>query len=76
MFYDLTLHNVIRLMEVYLALLGTCLPLGLSSSSLLYPPDMVLLNLGCAEKTSAGKTEFGHYSGYPLLPFRYLVSCV
>jgi hypothetical protein len=38
---------------------------------------MVLFSLGCAAKTSTGETEFGHHSGYPMLPYQILgIMCV
>lgn len=36
------------------------------------PVLLALFSLGCAAKTSSGQTEFGHYGGYPGLPYQLL----
>ena len=78
MFYDLMFRNVIELRDDISGVVGYMPAAWAVLVKFFVPPViMVLFSLGCAAKTSTGETEFGHYSGYPLLPYQMLgIMCV
>jgi len=68
MFYDLTLRNVMDLRADLSGVVGYIPVAWAILIKFFIPPILlVLFSLGCDAKTSTGQTEFGHYSGYPLL---------
>jgi SNF family Na+-dependent transporter len=73
MFYDLTLRNVVDLKDDLSGVVGH-IPIvwAVLIKHVIPPVLLVLFFVGCAATTSTGQTEFGHYGGYPLLPYQLL----
>mmetsp|Transcript_7710 Transcript_7710/g.16761 ORF Transcript_7710/g.16761 Transcript_7710/m.16761 type:complete len:313 (+) Transcript_7710:253-1191(+) len=73
MFYDLFFRNVMDLRDDLSGVVGYIPTAWAVLIKYFIPPVLlVLFSLGCGAKTSTGQTEFGHYSGYPLLPYQLL----
>jgi len=73
MFYDLTLRNTMDLRDDLSGVVGYIPAVWPVLIKFFIPPVLlVLFCVGCASTSSAGQTEFGHYSDYPLLPFQML----
>ena len=71
MFYGLLFRNVIDLRDDLAGVVGYIPVAWAVLIKFFIPPILlVLFSLGCAAKTDAGETEFGHYGGYPALPYQ------
>jgi hypothetical protein len=73
MFYDLMFRSMVDLRDDLSGVVGY-IPVAWSVLVKYFIPPVliVLFSLGCAAKTSKGETAFGHYGGYPLLPYQML----
>lgn len=73
MFYDLTLRNVMDLRDDLSGVVGY-LPVAWAVLIKHVIPQilLVLFCMACAAKTPTGRPEFGHYGGYPALPYQTL----
>ena len=73
MFYDLMFRNVMDLRDDLSGVVG-CMPVAWAVLVKYFIPPVliVIFSMGCAAKTSTGESVFGHYEGYPLLPYQLL----
>merc|ERR1712232_977062 len=64
-FYDLTFRNMIDLRDDLASVVGYIPMIWAVLIKFVIPPVLIIVfSLGCASKTDAGDTEFGHYGGY------------
>ena len=73
MMHDLLFRNMIDLKDDLSVVVGKIPLVWAVLIKFVIPPVLLaLFSLGCAAKTSSGQTEFGHYGGYPGLPYQLL----
>lgn len=73
MFYDLMFRNVMDLRDDLSGVVGYMPVAWAVLVKYFIPPVLIVIfSLGCAAKTSTGESVFGHYEGYPLLPYQLL----